>query len=195
MVKGTIKSKTDSKLSMTFKELAAELNNTGGPIIGSGALDAGGAGAGGGSFAGNIVDVEVDAETGKVSILRFTVVQDAGKAIHPSYVEGQMQGGSVQGIGWALNEEYHMNDAGNMTNASLLDYRMPTSLDLPMIDTAIVEVPSQGHPYGVRGVGEANIVPPPAAIAHAIQNATGVWMNKLPMNPVAVSKATRGTSE
>ena len=195
MVKGTIKSKTDSKLSMTFKELAAELNNTGGPIIGSGALDAGGAGAGGGSFAGNIVDVEVDPETGKVSILRFTVVQDAGKAVHPSYVEGQMQGGSVQGIGWALNEEYYMNDAGNMTNASLLDYRMPTSLDLPMIDTAIVEVPSQGHPYGVRGVGEANIVPPPAAIAHAIQNATGVWMNKLPMNPVAVTKATRKTSE
>ncbi|MDA1347612.1 MAG: xanthine dehydrogenase family protein molybdopterin-binding subunit [Chloroflexi bacterium] len=189
MVKGVTRSKTDSELKMTFKELAAELNNTGGTIIGSGSLDAGGLGTGGGSFAGNIVDVEVDPETGKVSILRFTAVQDAGKAIHPSYVEGQMQGGSVQGIGWALNEEYYMSDDGTMTNSSLLDYRMPTSLDLPMIDTVIVEVPSPSHPFGVRGVGEANIVPPPAAVAHAIHNATGVWMDRLPMNPAAVMKA------
>jgi CO/xanthine dehydrogenase Mo-binding subunit len=189
MVRGVTKSKTDNELKMTFKELAAELNETGGTIIGSGSLDTGGMGAGGGSFAGNIVDVEVDPETGKVKVLRFTVVQDAGKAIHPSYVEGQMQGGSVQGIGWALNEEYYMSDDGTMANSSLLDYRMPTSLDLPMIDTVIVEVPSPTHPYGVRGVGEANIVPPPAAVAHAIQSATGVWLNKLPMNPVAVTKA------
>ena len=116
-------------------------------------------GAGGGSFCGNIVDVEVDTETGKVTVLRFTVVQDAGKAVHPSYVEGQMQGGSVQGIGWALNEEYYMHEDGTMANSTLLDYRMPTSLDLPMIDTVIVEVPSPAHPFGVRGVGEANIVP------------------------------------
>ena len=143
----------------------------------------------GGSFAGNIVDVEVDPETGKVTILRFTAVQDAGKAIHPSYVEGQMQGGSAQGIGWALNEEYYMSAEGSMQNSSLLDYRMPTCLDLPMIDTVIVEVPNPGHPYGVRGVGEANIVPPPGAIANAIHHATGVRMNRLPMNPVAVMEA------
>jgi len=189
MEKGVTRSKTDTELSMTFKELAAQLADTGGTILGNGSLDGGGMGAGGGSFAGNIVDVEVDPETGKVTVLRFTAVQDAGKAIHPSYVEGQMQGGSVQGIGWALNEEYYMNDDGAMTNSSLLDYRMPTSLDLPMIDTVIVEVPSPSHPFGVRGVGEANIVPPPAAIAHAIHNATGVWMDRLPMKPATVMEA------
>ena len=189
MEKGVFRSKTDTELKMTFKELAEQVNDTGGPIIGRGTIDGGGMGAGGGSFCGNIVDVEVDPETGKVNILRFTVVQDAGKAIHPSYVEGQMQGGSVQGIGWALNEEYFMSGDGQMMNASLLDYRMPTSLDLPMIDTVVVEVPSQAHPYGVRGVGEANIVPPPAAIADAIYNATGVRMEKLPMNPATVTKA------
>ncbi len=172
--------------SMTFKELAAKIDQTGGPVVGRGAVNPKGAG---GSFSGNIVDVEVDPETGKVSILRFTAVQDVGKAIHPSYVEGQMQGGSAQGIGWALNEEYYMSRDGAMMNSSLLDYRMPTALDLPMIDTVIVEVPNPGHPFGVRGVGEANIVPPPAAIANAIYRAAGVRMRRLPMNPPAIMEA------
>ena len=166
--------------SMTFRELARRVPETGGPVVGRGAVDPRGVG---GSFAGCIVDVEVDPETGKVTVLRFTSVQDAGKAIHPSYVEGQMQGGSVQGIGWALNEEYRMGEGGAMLNSSFLDYRMPTSLDVPMIDTVIVEVPNPGHPFGVRGVGEANIVPPPGAIANAIYRATGVRMRQLPMNP------------
>ena len=143
----------------------------------------------GGAFAGCISDVEVDPETGKVDVLRFTIVQDAGKAIHPSYVEGQMQGGAAQGIGWALNEEYFMSKDGRMMNSSLLDYRMPTSLDLPMIDTVIVEVPNPGHPFGVRGVGEVSIVPPPAAVANAVHRAIGVRMDRLPMNPVAVTEA------
>ncbi len=133
--------------------------------------------------------MEVDPETGKTTILRFTSIQDAGKAIHPSYVEGQMQGGSVQGIGWALNEEYYMSGEGSMMNSSLLDYRMPTSLDLPMIETIIVEVANPAHPFGVRGVGEANIVPPPGAIANAIYHAAGVRMRRLPMNPPAVMQA------
>jgi xanthine dehydrogenase molybdenum-binding subunit len=172
--------------SITFQELAAKLDQTGGPVVGSGAVNPRGVG---GSFSGNIVDVEVDPETGKVTILRFTAVQDAGKAIHPSYVEGQMQGGSAQGIGWALNEEYYMSRDGAMMNSSLLDYRMPTALDLPMIDTVIVEVPNPGHPFGVRGVGEANIIPPPGAIANAIHRAVGVRMRRLPMNPPAVMEA------
>jgi CO/xanthine dehydrogenase Mo-binding subunit len=172
--------------AMTFKELAGRLSETGGPIVGRGAVNPAGVGS---SFAGCIADVEVDPETGKVSILRFTSVQDVGKAIHPSYVEGQMQGGSVQGIGWALNEEYYMSSQGAMLNSSLLDYRMPTSVDLPMIDTVIVEVPNPGHPFGVRGVGEANIVPPPAAIANAIHRAVGVRIHRLPMNPPAVMEA------
>jgi xanthine dehydrogenase molybdenum-binding subunit len=136
--------------------------------------------------------VEVDPETGKVTILRYTAVQDAGKAVHPSYVEGQMQGGAVQGIGWALNEEYFYDDKNQMRNASFLDYRMPTALDLPMIETIIVEVPNPGHPFGVRGVGEPPIVPPPATIANAIQRAVGVRLTDLPMSPPKVWKAMSG---
>ncbi|MBL8221183.1 MAG: xanthine dehydrogenase family protein molybdopterin-binding subunit, partial [Bryobacterales bacterium] len=172
--------------SMTFAELAARIGETGGPIVGRGAVNPRGVG---GSFSGVIADVEIDPETGKTQIVRFTSIQDVGKAIHPAYVEGQMQGGSVQGIGWALNEEYYMDDSGTMRNSSLLDYRMPTALDLPMIETIIVEVPNPGHPFGVRGVGEANIVPPPAAIANAIYRAAGVRLRTLPMKPSTVMEA------
>jgi len=174
--------KTDATKRLNFKELAGQLESTGGPIVGSGTVDAGFLTAGG-SFAANIVDVEVDPETGKTSIVRFTAIQDAGTAIHPSYVEGQMQGGSVQGIGWALNEEYFYNEEGTMVNSTFLDYRIPTCLDLPMIETIIVEVPNPTHPFGVRGVGEANIAPPPAAICNAINDAVGVHLDELPMRP------------
>ena len=177
---GVISHRSDPELRLTFKELAARLIATGGPIVGRANVNPGGVGA---AFAVHIVDVEVDPETGKVDILRYTALQDAGKAVHPSYVESQMQGGAVQGIGWALNEEYYFNQEGHMTNSSFLDYRMPISLDLPMIDTVIVEVANPGHPYGVRGVGEIPIVPPMAAIANAIHNAVGVRMDTLPMSP------------
>ena len=182
------KSKADKKLS--FKELAGQLDETGGPVVGQATVDP--ATGVGGSFAADIVDVEVDPETGKVDILRFTVAQDAGKAIHPSYVEGQMQGGSVQGIGWALNEEYFYDDQGVMANSTFLDYRIPTSLDLPMIETIIVEVPNPGHPFGVRGVGEASIAPPPAALANAIYNAVNVLLPELPMKPDRMVAALQG---
>ena len=186
--KGVFHSRTDPELKMTFSELAEQLNDTGGPIMGRSAFSPTGVGA---AYAGCTADVEVDPDTGKVDVLRFTIAQDAGKAIHPSYVEGQMQGGAVQGIGWGLNEEYFYNTAGELTNGSFLDYRMPTSLDLPMIDTVIVEVPNPGHPFGVRGVGEVNIVPPPPALANAIHAAVGVRMYQLPMNPAAVMEALR----
>jgi xanthine dehydrogenase molybdenum-binding subunit len=164
----------------TFKELAAKINATGGPIAGRGtASEETQAGA----FGTHCADVEVDPDTGKVQILRYTVAQDVGTAIHPSYVEGQLQGGAVQGIGWALNEEYWYDDAGSMRNASFLDYRIPTIYDVPMIETILVEVPDPGHPYGVRGVGEVPICPPPAAIANAIHDAVGVRMRDLPMAP------------
>ena len=171
---------------ISFRDLSARLGETGGPVIGRATMNPAGAG---GAFATHVVDVVVDEETGKVEILRYTATQDAGKAIHPSYVEGQIQGGVVQGIGWALNEEYIYNDEGAMTNASFLDYRMPTCLDLPMIDAVIVEVPNPGHPYGVRGVGEVPIVPPPAAIANAIYDAIGIRMTELPMSPDRLLKA------
>lgn len=177
--------------SITFKELAAKLHETGGAVVGHAAVDPQGFTNG---FGVHIADVEVDPDTGKTTILRYTAVQDVGTAIHPSYVEGQMQGGSVQGIGWALNEEYFYNDQGRMTNASYLDYRMPTALDVPMIETVIVEVPNPAHPYGVRGVGETPIVAPPATVANAIYHAIKVRLRDLPMSPPKVWKAitTRG---
>ena len=177
---GAISHKSDPELRITFKELAGMLNATGGPVVGRATSNPTGVGN---AFAVHVVDVEVDPETGKVEVLRFTALQDVGKAIHPSYVEGQIQGGAVQGIGWALNEEYYLDDQGRMMNPTFLDYRMPTALDLPMIDTVLVEVPNAGHPFGVRGVGEACLVPPMAAVANAIQNAIGVRMSQLPMNP------------
>jgi CO/xanthine dehydrogenase Mo-binding subunit len=144
---------------------------------------------GAGAFGTHIADVEVDPETGKVDIIRYTAVQDCGKAIHPSYVEGQIHGGVAQGIGWALNEEFFYGDRGHLRNASLLDYRMPTTLDVPNIEAIIVEVPNPSHPYGVRGVGEVPIVPPPAAIANAIYDAVGVRLRDLPMAPHKVCAA------
>ena len=171
---------------LTFKELAAILDETGGPLVASRAAVPVGEGS---TFSLHIVDVEVDPETGKVDLLRYTALQDVGKAIHPSYVEGQLQGGAAQGIGWALNEGYVYDSQGHLLNASLLDYRVPTCLDLPMIDAVLVEVPNSGHPFGVRGVGEAPILPPPAAIANAIYRATGARMRVLPMSPTRVMEA------
>ena len=183
---GVFRHKSDPELSVGFAELAGRAPETGGPVVGSANMDPSGAGS---TFATHVVDIEVDPETGKIEILRYTAAQDTGTSIHPSYVEGQIQGGVVQGIGWALNEEYYMSDDGQMMNTSLLDYRMPTSLDLPMIDTVVVEVPNPNHPYGVRGVGEVPIVPPLAALSNAIYDATGIRMRELPMNPAAVAKA------
>ena len=183
---GVFQHKDDPELKLTFKELAGQLAGSGGGISSQTTVDPSGAG---GAFGTHIVDLEVDPDTGKVTILDYTIVQDAGKAIHPSYVEGQMQGGVVQGIGWALNEEYTFDGDGRMANSSFLDYRMPTSLDLPMINTIIVEVANPGHPYGVRGVGEVPIVPPMAAIANAIARATGIRMGHLPMSPGAMLEA------
>jgi CO/xanthine dehydrogenase Mo-binding subunit len=178
--------------SLTFKELAAKLHATGEPIVGRATVAPEGSTNG---FGAHLVDVEVDPETGKTTILRYTAIQDAGKAVHPSYVEGQMQGGAVQGIGWALNEEYFMDDTGRMRNASFLDYRMPTALDVPMIDCIIVEVPNPAHPYGVRGVGETPIVAPPAAIANAIYHATGARVCELPISPPRLWRVMKGVTE
>ena len=138
------------------------------------------------AFGAHICDLEVDKETGRSTVVRYTVVQDAGKAVHPSFVEGQMQGGAAQGIGWALNEEYIFSREGTMQNAGFLDYRMPVASDLPMIDTVIVEVANPLHPYGVRGVGEVPIVPPLGAVANAMRDATGVRFTELPLSPPRV---------
>jgi xanthine dehydrogenase molybdenum-binding subunit len=183
---GVLQHTKDPEQHLTFKQVAARQNATGGPIVASVGVNPGGAGP---SLGAHIVDVEVDPETGKVTILRYTAVQDAGKAIHPSYVEGQIQGGVVQGIGWALNEEYCFSQEGHMLNSSFLDYRMPTALDLPMIDTVIVEVANPTHPYGVRGVGETPIIPPLAAVCNAISRAVGTRFKQLPMSPGRILEA------
>ena len=172
--------------TFTFKQLSGQLMRTGGPITASASATSTGVGS---TFGGNIVDVEVDPETGKIDILRFTAFCDAGTSIHPSYVEGQVQGGTVQGIGWALNEEYVYNEDGAMSNSSFLDYRMPTSLDVPMIDAEIIEVPNPRHPYGIRGVGEIPIIPPLPALALAVKNAIGTPIYRLPISPGAVLDA------
>jgi xanthine dehydrogenase molybdenum-binding subunit len=169
--------------SMTFKELAAKLHESGEGITATASVNPHSAG---GAFAVHLVDVEVDPDTGKTQIVRYTAAQDVGTAIHPAYVEGQMQGGAVQGIGWALNEEYFYDAEGTMRNSSYLDYRIPTCFDIPNIETIMVEVPEPTHPFGVRGVGEAPICPPPAAIGAAIYKAAGVRMLSLPMSPPKV---------
>ncbi len=171
---------------LSLKEIAAASGNTGGPIAGHSELVADGAGV---SFATHICDIEVDPETGATRVLRYTVVQDAGKAVHPTYVEGQYQGGAAQGIGWALNEEYIYGKDGRLQNPGFLDYRIPVCSDLPMIDTQILEIPNPHHPYGVRGVGETSIVPPLAAIANAVSNAVGVRMTHIPMSPPRILAA------
>ena len=171
---------------LPLAEIAKSAGKTGGPIVGNAAISAQGAGP---SLATHLVDVEVDRETGKITILRYTAIQDAGRAVHPSYVEGQMQGGAVQGIGWALNEEYIYDQNGRLENPGFLDYRIPVCSDVPMIDTVIVEAPNPRHPYGVRGVGETPIVPPMAAIANAVEHAIGIRFTELPMSPPRVLKA------
>jgi CO/xanthine dehydrogenase Mo-binding subunit len=171
---------------LSLADIAAESPNTGGPIAGHNESVPDNAGV---SFASHICDIEVDPETGATRVIRYTVIQDAGKAIHPTYVEGQFQGGAAQGIGWALNEEYVYGDDGRLQNPGFLDYRSPVCSDLPFIDTQILEIPNPKHPYGVRGVGETSIVPPLAAIGNALSNAVGVRMDHVPMSPPRILKS------
>ena len=171
---------------LTLAAISAKRAVTGGPIVTEAAVNAGGQAPG---FSTQFYDVEVDPETGAVKILRAVAAQDVGRAIHHDYCEGQIHGGVVQGIGWALNEEYIYDKNGRLSNAGFLDYRIPVASDVPMIEAVLVEVPNPNHPFGVKGVGEANIVPPMAAIANAINNAIGRRLTELPMSPPRVLAA------
>jgi CO/xanthine dehydrogenase Mo-binding subunit len=178
--------KADKK-PLTLAALAAQSGRTGGPISAQVALNAQGAGPG---FGVHVCDVEVDPETGHVTVLRYTAAQDVGKAIHPAYVEGQVQGGVAQGVGWALNEEYVFDRDGKMENPGFLDYRMPVASDLPMIDAILIEsAPNPRHPFGAKGVGEVPIVPPLAAVANAVRRAIDVRMCDLPLSPPKIVAA------
>src|SRR5262245_15171968 len=174
---------TEKAEPLSVADLAAKLSHTGGPIIGRASLYAPMAGP---AFGAHICDLEIDPETGRSRVVRYTAFQDVGKAVHPSFVEGQIQGGVAQGIGWALNEEYVYDRNGIMENAGFLDYRMPVASDLPMIETVVIEVANPLHPYGVRGVGEVPIVPPLAACANAMRAVTGVRFTELPLSPPRV---------
>lgn len=171
---------------LTLKEIAAKAPMTGGPIAGHHELNAG---AGGPAFGAQMVTLEVDLETGYTKVLGHTVFQDVGRAISPDYVEGQMQGGASQGVGWALNEEYIYDDSGILENPGFLDYRVPVASDMTMINCEMIEVPHPRHPYGVRGVGETPIVTPQAAVLNAVENATGKKFDSLPVSPPKILKA------
>jgi CO/xanthine dehydrogenase Mo-binding subunit len=172
---------------LTLKAIAAKAAQTGGPIGAEASINAQGYSPG---FAAHICDVTVDPETGCSTVVRYTAAQDVGRAIHPSYVEGQIQGGVAQGIGWALNEAYLYDERGAMLNPGFLDYRMPVASDLPMIEAIMIEAaPNPRHPYGAKGVGEAPIVPPLAAVANAVSHAIGRRLRELPLSPPRVLEA------
>jgi CO/xanthine dehydrogenase Mo-binding subunit len=149
--------------------------------------------------AAHLSHVRVDPETGAVAVLAHVIAQDVGRALNPALVEGQMQGGTVQGLGWALLEELAHDDAGQLTTGTLVDYAMPTAVGTPAIEAQIVEVPAPEGPYGAKGVGEAPIVGVAAAVGNAIAAATdGVRLTRLPMTPQrvwqAVSEGRSGSS-
>jgi CO/xanthine dehydrogenase Mo-binding subunit len=184
---GVFATSADPAKRLTFREVAAKLSTTGGPIFTSGTCNPP---TGGPAIGVQIADVEVDPKTGKVHVLRYTALQDVGKAVHPGLAEGQIQGGVVQGIGWGLWEGYRYDTEGRLQNRSFLDYKMPTALDVPMIDTVLVEaVPNSDHVYGVRGVGETPITLPPAVLANAMYRATGVRLRQLPLSPDRILQA------
>ncbi|MCY4060760.1 MAG: xanthine dehydrogenase family protein molybdopterin-binding subunit [Chloroflexi bacterium] len=144
------------------------------------------------SFCAQIAEVEVDEETGEVNLLNLAVVQEVGRAINPLTVEGQMQGGAVQGVGWALYEEMRYDDDGQLLSGSWMDYAMPDAVQASPIQTQIVEVPSISGPFGARGVGEPPVIPTVAAIANAVAHATGVRMTQTPMTAPRVLEALEG---
>ncbi len=183
---GTFRSRTSPDKQLTLADLGRQSLRRGGPVTATGTATRLQSAP---VFAAHVADVEVDPETGQVKVLKYTAFQDAGRAVNPMQVEGQLQGGAVQGVGWALMEGYHFSDSGVLQNATMLDYKTPTATDVPFIDAVIVEVPASDGPYGIRGVGEAPIIPPLAALANAIHRATGVRLRELPMNPEAVFMA------
>ncbi|HEY5626088.1 MAG TPA: xanthine dehydrogenase family protein molybdopterin-binding subunit, partial [Dehalococcoidia bacterium] len=175
--------------AMTFQRFGKLSTNFGAPfpvIVGRGTIAARKTAPG---FSAQAADVEVDPDTGQVTLHAYAVAQDAGFAINPLSVEGQMQGGASQGIGIALWEEMQYDEHGHLLNPNLLDYRLPTSRDLPPIETIIVEVPSEEGPYGARIVGEPSIVAGAATIGNAIDNAIGARVDEVPITPERLLRA------
>jgi CO/xanthine dehydrogenase Mo-binding subunit len=144
------------------------------------------------SAAVHLSHVRVDRETGRVDLLAHAVIQDVGRALNPALVEGQMLGGTTQGLGWALFEELSHDDHGQLRGGSFAEYAVPGIDGIPPIDAQIVEVPAPDGPFGAKGIGEAPVIAPAAAVANAIAAAVGVRMRELPMTPARVWAALSG---
>ena len=188
--RGVFRSRRDGGPAISLAELM-QATLTDGAVVGRGVSTKLPLGV---EIGAHVCDVEVDTGTGQVTVLRYTAFQDVGLALNPAAVEGQIEGSVVQGLGWALTEGFDYGPDGRLRNASLLDYRMPTALDVPKIDCVIVETPVPNVPYGVRGVGEVPIVPPAAAVANAIARAVGVRLTRMPMTPERVLNALKGAA-
>ncbi len=173
---------------LTLAELARRSVATSGPIIGTASLSAMPFAP---IFSTQAAEVKVDQETGIIRILRFAQAQDVGVAINPMAIEGQIDGGVVQGIGRAISEEVVLKDS-EILNPSLTTYLMPMAADVPSIENILVEVPAEDGPFGARAVAEPPGFGPPAAIANAIEDAVGVRLKTLPLSADKVLQALRG---
>ena len=146
------------------------------------------------SNAGHAAVVEVDLETGKVSILKYAIVHDCGTVLNPVIVEGLVHGATAHGIGAALYEEFVYDPEGNLLTTTFVDYLKPTAVEIPDFKTDHLESPSPFTPLGMKGVGEGGAIPAPAALANAVENALeplGVRLGDLPLTPERVWKAVR----
>ena len=176
----------DLPKSILLGELAAySLNTRGGPIVGKGSFAQQSSTP---ALAAQIAKVEVDPDTGRVKVLKMVSSQDVGFAINPMAVEGQIEGGTVQGFAWAIMEEMQYDENGNV-NPGFVDYRVPTSADLPTVESVIVEVPAPNGPFGAKGVGEPPITPTLATMSNAVVDAVGVRINDLPIKPEKIVAA------
>ncbi len=174
---------------VTMSDIAQQASKTkGGPITGQGSFAAEASAT---TIAAQIVKVSVEPDSGKVWLTRVAQSLDCGKAINPMSVEGQMEGGSAQGLGWGLWEQMVYHKDGRNLNAGFLDYHIPTALDLPDIETVLVEVATVNGPFGAKGVGEPPITPGIAAVQEAIRDATGVDIHEVPFTPERVRAAIR----
>jgi CO/xanthine dehydrogenase Mo-binding subunit len=182
--------KGNPEATVTLAQLGQmALRSKGGPIVGHGSFASEPSAT---TIAAQIVRVAVDPETGQVTMKELYGSLDVGKAINPMACEGQMEGGLVQGFAWGLMEQMRYAEDGRNWNAGLLDYRVPTALDFPDIQSVIVEQPTKNGPFGVKGIGEPPIAPGVASLVSAVADATGVWINEAPMTPERVLAAIQG---
>jgi CO/xanthine dehydrogenase Mo-binding subunit len=189
VVDGVVRAVGAPDRSITVEEIAKRTLRFGGrhePIAGHGGSAQT---RGAPSASAHLAHVRVDRETGEIELLGYAIAQDVGRALNPALVEGQMRGGAAQSIGWALFEQLTHDDSGRLLTGSFLDYAIPTAESVPDIETLIVEVPAPDGPYGAKGIGEAPVIPGPAAIANAVAAAVGVRLRELPMTPARVWKA------